>query len=197
MIGLVGGIGSGKSVVAAALARRGGFVIAGDVLGHEALRQPAIRDRVVERWGRALLNEEGEVERGRLGALVFKAAAELRALERLVFPWIERRIGEEIARAEGNPRVPFVILDAAILLEAGWNRVCDKIVFVNTPRTERLKRLKEQRGWSEKEVQAREDVQMPLNEKQQQADAVIDNAGPPDDVARQVEALLKQWGLAT
>ena len=195
VIGLVGGIGSGKSVVAAALARHGGFVIAGDVLGHEALRQPDIRDRVGQRWGREVLHEHGEIDRRRLGAIVFSNAGELQALESLLFPWIERRIGEEIATAEENTHVPFIVLDAAILLEAGWNRVCDRIVFVNTPREERLKRLKDQRGWSEKEVQARENVQMSLNEKQQRADAVLDNAGPPDDVERQVEALLRSWGL--
>jgi dephospho-CoA kinase len=195
VIGLVGGIGSGKSVVAAALARRGGFVIAGDVLGHEALRQPAIRDQVVKRWGRDVLNEQGEIDRRRLGAIVFRDPAELRTLESFVFPWIERRIGEEIARSEGNHHVPFIVLDAAILLEAGWNGVCDRIVFVNTPREQRLKRLKDQRGWSEKEVQAREHAQMSLSEKQNRADAVIDNTGPPENVERQVEALLRTWSL--
>jgi dephospho-CoA kinase len=184
-------------VVAAALARRGGFVIAADVLGHEALRQPDIRARVVERWGRGLLDEQGEIDRRRLGAIVFADPSELRALEKLVFPWIERRIGEEIAAGEANIHVPLIVLDAAILLEAGWNRMCDRIVFVNTPREQRLKRLKEQRGWSEKEVQARENVQMSLNDKKQRADAVIENAGPPDDVDRQVAALLRQWGLPT
>src|SRR5207253_9155202 len=99
VLGLIGGIGSGKSRVADALARRGGRVIAGDLLGHEALRQPQVRDQVVGRWGRGVLNDQGEIDRRKVGAIVFADNAELRALEALTFPYIERRIAEEIARA--------------------------------------------------------------------------------------------------
>jgi dephospho-CoA kinase len=196
VICLVGGIGSGKSLVAAVLARHGGFVIAGDLLGHEALRQPEVRRRVLERWGHALLDEHNEIDRRRLGKIVFASAAELRVLETLVFPWIERRIGEEIATAQASAGYPFIVLDAAVLLEAGWNKACDRLVFVDAPRSLRWKRLKEKRGWSEKEVEARESAQMPLTEKRSHADTVINNAGPPEEVDRQMVALLQKWGLA-
>src|SRR4051794_41100098 len=96
VIGLIGGIGSGKSRVAAEFARRGAKVISGDELGHEALRQPEILDRIVRRWGRDLLNEKGEVDRRRLGAIVFADVKELRLLEALVHPWIGKRLREEV-----------------------------------------------------------------------------------------------------
>src|SRR6266496_904490 len=94
VIGLIGGIGSGKSRVAAEFARRGARVIAGDQLGHEALRQPDVKARIVERWGPGVLDTSGEVERRKVAAIVFADPAELRALEAIVFPWIERRIAE-------------------------------------------------------------------------------------------------------
>src|SRR5262249_20169155 len=152
-IGLIGGIGSGKSRVAAELVRHGAKVIAGDQLGHEALRQPAIREQIVRRWGEKILTPEGEIDRKKVGAIVFADTEELRALEALSFPWIERRMDEEIAAAQADPKVALVVLDAAILLEAGWDHRCDGIVFVDAPREVRLERLLEQRRWTEKEVE--------------------------------------------
>ncbi|HZT79526.1 MAG TPA: dephospho-CoA kinase [Gemmataceae bacterium] len=195
VIGLVGGIGSGKSRVAAAFAARGGKVISGDAAGHEALRQPEIRERVVRRWGQQVLDEKGEIDRRAVARVVFADPAELRALEEIVHPWIGRRLREEIAAAQSDPAVPFVVLDAAVMLEAGWNNVCDKLVYVDAPRAERLRRLAAQRGWTEKEVAARESNQLPRSEKITRADCVVDNSGPPEAAARQVDDLLRRWGL--
>jgi dephospho-CoA kinase len=194
VIGLVGGIGSGKSRVAEALAARGGRLIAADPLGHEALRQPAIRASVAERWP-SVIDPDGEVNRRRLGRIVFADVAELRALEALVFPWIEERVREEMKKAAADPAVAFTVLDAAVMLEAGWNNICDRIVYVHTPRPLRLARLREQRGWTADEVAARERAQLSLSEKAARADAAINNAGPPEDLARQVDALLRRWRL--
>jgi dephospho-CoA kinase len=193
--GLIGGIGSGKSRVADLFAARGARVVSGDALGHEALRQPAIRSEVVGRWGPAVLDERGEIDRRKLGRLVFAGAAERRALEALVFPWIERRLQEEIATAQADPKVVLVLMDAAIMLEAGWDRWCDWLVFVDAPREQRLRRLAEQRGWSEKEVESRERAQMPLAEKQNRAGFTVDNSSSLEDTARQVDELLRRWGI--
>jgi dephospho-CoA kinase len=195
VIGLIGGMGSGKSRVAAELQRHGGCIVSGDRLGHEALRQPAIRSQVVGRWGTEILGENGEVDRRQLGQRVFADPKELRTLEALVFPWIERRLQEEIAKAKAAPEVRLVVVDAAILLEAGWNGWCDRIVYIHAPRAERLRRLEEQRGWGAKEVEAREQVQMSLTDKVSRADAVVDNSGSPDHLAQQVTDLLGRWGI--
>src|SRR5438309_989747 len=95
VIGLVGGMGSGKSLVAAELARRGGHVISGDQLGHEALQQPLIRAQIKQHWGTEVFDEGENIDRRKLGARVFSDARERKALEALVFPFIERRITEE------------------------------------------------------------------------------------------------------
>ncbi|HXG11235.1 MAG TPA: dephospho-CoA kinase [Gemmataceae bacterium] len=194
VVGLIGGIGSGKSRVAAEFARHGGRVVSGDQAGHEALRQPAIRDQVVRRWGPQVLDEQGEVDRRKLGAIVFADAKERRALEAMVFPWIERRLQEQVAEAVADPAVTLVVLDAAIMLEAGWNKLCDRLVYVHAPREVRLQRLAQQRGWTEKEVAARENAQLSLTEKRSRADYVVDNSGSPEDLARQVDDLLRRWG---
>jgi dephospho-CoA kinase len=193
VIGLIGGIGSGKSEVAAAFQRYGACVIAADRLGHDALRQPAIREQVIGRWGREILDAVGEVDRQRLGQIVFADAAERRALESLVFPWIEQGCREAMAACANE--VPLIVLDAAIMVEAGWDKLCDRIVFVDAPRAVRLERVARQRGWSAKEVEARERAQMSLNDKAARAGIVIDNSGTPDHMARQVDDLLDQWGV--
>ena len=195
VIGLVGGMGSGKSRVAAEFARHGARVISGDELGHEGLRQPDIRDQVVGRWGRAILDDAGAIDRGKLGRVVFGDPAQRRELERLLFPWIGRRLREEVEAAAKDPAVPLVVLDAAIMLEAGWSGVCDRLVYIDAPRDVRLRRLAEQRGWTAKEVTARESAQMSLTEKASRADDAVDNSGSAGQLARRVEELLREWGL--
>ena len=195
ILGLIGGMGSGKSFIAAELARHGGRIISGDQAGHEALRQPDIKAKLVERWGAKILDENGDIHRRAVAGLVFNNDEERKALEALVFPFIEQRFREESAKARQDPKVRFVVLDAAIMLEAGWNNVCDRLVYVDSPRELRLRRLAEQRGWTKAEVEAREKAQMPLEEKRRRADAVIDNSGTPEEVAAQVEHLLRQWQL--
>jgi dephospho-CoA kinase len=195
VIGLIGGIGSGKSQVATAFARNGARVIAGDQLGQAALRDPDIRARVASRWGGAVLDEHGDIDRRRLGAIVFADSAERKALEAIVHPWIRRHILADIDKARRDPGVPLIVLDAAIMLEAGWNEVCDRLVYIEAPRAVRLERVARQRGWSEKEVDARERAQLPLTEKVVRADHVLDNSASLEYLNRQVIDLLHLWGL--
>jgi dephospho-CoA kinase len=195
VIGLLGGIGSGKSQASAAFARRGAVVVNADGLAHEALRQPDVREQIVARWGKELLDESGQVQRRKLGAIVFADPEERKALELLVHPWIKALIKEEVEKAQEDPRVPFVVLDAAIMLEAGWSGVCDRLVFVDAPRELRLRRVAEQRGWSAPEVEARESAQLTLTEKRLRADHVLDNSASLAHLQQQVDELLPLWGL--
>jgi dephospho-CoA kinase len=196
VVGLIGGIGSGKSQVAAAFARHGARVIAGDQLGQAALRDPDIRARVAARWGDGVLDEHGEINRRRLAAIVFADTAELKALEAITHPWIRRRIQAEIEEARKDAHVPLIVLDAAIMLEAGWNDVCDRLIYLDAPLAVRLERVARQRGWTEKEVAIRELAQLPLTEKVLRADHVLDNSASLEHLDRQVHDLLHLWGLA-
>lgn len=187
ILGLIGGIGSGKSLVAREFAKHGGYLISGDALGHEALRRDDIKRLIVSRWGAAVLNEAGEIQRAKVAAIVFADHKELRALEAMVFPVIGMRIREEIAKAG---QAPFVIVDAAVMVEAGWDKNCDHIVFVDAPEDVRLRRMLKDRGWTEAEVRAREKAQLPVEEKRRRADFIVDNSGTMDDVAPQVTRIL-------
>jgi len=193
VIGVVGGIGSGKSTAAAALARRGGRVVAGDPAGHAALRQPAIRERIAARWPDAV-GADGEIDRRILGRTVFADPAQLRELEALVFPWIKQRLREDIVVAKADPDVKFVVLDAAVMLEAGWDGACDRLVFVDAPREVRAARVAS-RGWTADDLDRRERSQMSLDEKRGRADAVLENASGPNELQAGADVLLARWGL--
>jgi dephospho-CoA kinase len=194
VVGLVGGIGSGKSLVAKLLAERGGRIVSGDEAGHEALRQPEIRLRVVERFGPGILDPSGEIARRKLAGIVFSNEQARKDLEAIVFPWIERELENQIERARAEPDVRFVIVDAAVMLEAGWDHGCNRLIYINVPREVRLRRLAE-RGWELSQIEAREKAQWPLEEKASRADAIIDNGGDRAETSRQVEALVGKWKL--
>lgn len=194
IVGVVGGIGSGKSLAAALIAGQAGRVINADALGHEALEQPQERQQVIGRWGEAVLGPDGKIDRRKLGKIVFADLTELRALEKIVFPWIGRQIQEEIERANRDPAARLIVIDAAIMLEAGWGP-CDRIVFIDVPREQRLARLNAQRGWTEAELAAREKAQWSIEEKRRRAHDVIVNTGDREELARQIEMWRAQCGL--
>jgi dephospho-CoA kinase len=194
VVGIVGGIGSGKSTVAAEFAAHGGHLIAADRLGHEALREPGIKQEIVACWGDRVLDDAQQIDRKRLAAIVFADPNERRALEAMTHPYIKQRICEEIARARQQAEVRLIVLDAAVMLEAGWHDVCDHLVFVDAPHLVRLQRVKE-RGWSTVEVADRENAQMSLPEKRGHADAIVDNSGMPEGAAAQVREILAGWGV--
>jgi dephospho-CoA kinase len=197
VLGLIGGIGSGKSLVAELLAKHGAKIISGDRIGHQALRDPKIKARIIARFGEKILDAHGDIDRRSLGKIVFGDACERKALENIVHPWIEERAREEIERAQSDAAAAFTVLDAAIMLEAGWAGPCDYLIFVDADRVLRLERVAKQRGWTASDVEMRERAQMPLEEKKKQSDFTIDNSGPPQHVEEQLEHLLRRLGLSS
>lgn len=196
VIGVVGGIGAGKSTVARLLAERGGRLIAADPIAHEALRDPQVREQVVARFGRDVIDADGEVNRRKLGEIVFADADARRELEAWVHPWVRQK-AEQIRRdAEHDPDVGFIVLDAALLLEAGWHDGCDHLIFVEVPRETQWQRLLA-RGWTAEQIAAREQAQWPLAEKRRRADAIVHNGGTLEETARQLDNLLTAWNLAS
>ena len=197
VIGLVGGIGAGKSTAAAAFAARGGAVVDADALGHEALEQPEIRRRVLDRWGYRgnLVKPDGRLDRRAIARIVFANPAERAALEAMVFPYIGRRAMEEVAKAQADPAAKFVVVDAAVMLEAGWDGVCDRLVYVDAPPEARLARLAARGGWSASDLAAREAAQWPAAEKRKRAAAVIVNDAGLEKMQEQVDRLLEMWSV--
>lgn len=190
ILGLVGGVASGKSSVALDFQKLGGCVLDGDRLGHEALNLPEVRDALVERWGDRILSDDGELNRSAIAEIVFAESTEaqdaLTFLESVTHPQIERRLKERLEQLRQMDRFPLVVLDAAIMFKAGWDSMCDQIVFVDAPRELRLKRAM-LRGLTEEQFNAREAAQLSVDEKKKRANIVIDNSGPPQNTFSQVE----------
>ncbi|MCO6459060.1 MAG: dephospho-CoA kinase [Pirellulaceae bacterium] len=199
VIGIVGGVASGKSLVSAEFRRLGARVLDADRAGHEVLEEEPVRQALRDRWGAAVFDRQGKVDREAIARIVFApppdGPPERRFLEGLTHPRIRGRLQDEavVARESG---LPAVVLDAALLLEAGWDRLCDVIVFVAAPRTARLERSL-RRGWTEQQFAAREAAQMSLEEKQSRASQTIDNSGSAAETVEQVRRLWHSWVAQT
>lgn len=194
VVGVTGGIGSGKSTVARMLAETSGTVVDADRIAHEALRQPALRDRVVFLFGPGVVRADGEIDRKALGSIVFGAAAKRVALEAIVLPWIRERILQELKEARERTDCRVVVLDAPLLIEGGWTDHVDVMIHVNASFSERLARVRD-RGWDESELNRRESVQLPLTNKQAMADHEVNNSGGFESLRSQVQAIVKELGL--
>jgi dephospho-CoA kinase len=196
IIGLIGGIGAGKSAAAAALAQRGGFVVDCDKLGHLALDVPTVKADLREKWGNTIFHADGTVNRKALGAVVFGNEAQRKALEAIVFPVIGELTHEQISIAEQKPEFAFIVLDAATLLEAQWGSMCSKILYIDASRELRLQRVHARNGWNDAELTRREAAQLPADVKKSHAHAVIVNDGTTAQLQSHVDQLLNDWGFS-
>jgi dephospho-CoA kinase len=179
-IGLVGGVASGKSRVGQMLVELGAGLLDADRAGHAVLaNDPDVRAALRGRWGDDVFAADGSVDRAAVARRVFgsgeSAAKNRQFLEGLLHPLIRCRLEAERREmvAAGQPAV---VLDAPLLLEAGWGSICDIVLLVDATRETRVARAR-QRGWSETEFDEREAAQWPIPKKRSAADFVIDNDG--------------------
>jgi dephospho-CoA kinase len=193
LVGLTGGIGSGKSTVAQMLAARGAIVLDADAFAREAVRAGSDGLRaVVVRFGSGVLTDDGELDRPKLAGIVFADAAARADLETIVHPEVRRLIADGIQRNLDTDNV--VVLVNPLLIEMGAHRDCDVVVVVSVPPETQVARSTS-RGMDENDVRARMAAQLPLDERAQHADVILDNEGSIADLEPQVDRL---WGqLAT
>jgi len=187
-VGLTGGIGSGKSTVARALARRGAVVIDADAIAREVVEpgQPGLA-AVVERFGAGVLDGDGRLDRPKLAALVFEDASARADLNAIVHP----RVAAETARRIGAaPSDAVVVIDVPLLVEAARSGY-DLVVIVEAPETVRLERLVG-RGMNPDDARKRMAAQATDAERRRVADVILDNSGSEDDLERQIDALWAQ-----
>ncbi|MEX0641785.1 MAG: dephospho-CoA kinase, partial [Pirellulales bacterium] len=161
-------------------------VLDADAAGHEVLKLDEVKRAVRDRWGDAVFAPDGEINRAAVAAIVFaqtpEAAGELAFLEQLTHPRISERLRDQIAEIgrrgpSENRQARVAVLDAPVMLKAGWDTLCDLIVYVDAPRDVRRSRARG-RGWSDAEFSAREAAQESLEAKRKRADEIIDNSGP-------------------
>ena len=193
VVGLLGGIGSGKSLVARMLQDLGCAVIDADALGHELLNRPAIVDALVERFGGGIIAADGAVIRSALAELAFADAESLSALNAIMHrplrEWIVERI-EQVRRDRGGEGV--IVLDAALLLETDWHKLCDTLVYVDCDQENRRRRVTAARGWSAGELARREKLQKSLDKKRESSDHVIGNNSSVSHLRQQVRLFYLQ-----
>lgn len=195
IVGFVGGVGSGKSTLARRLARRWRVaVLDADAVGHEVLAIGEVQSALRAAFGPDLFDERGQVVRSRLAQRVFGEHPDQQAarqqLEAIVHPVIRRRLDDELRRLRDSAEYDLIILDAAVMLEAGWNNLCDAVVYLDVPVEVRQQRVRESRGWSVTELARREASQWPLDRKRAAADAVLANDGDLAVVEQQLSEFL-------
>ena len=199
VIGLVGGVASGKSLVATQFQQLGACVLDADLVGHEVLREQKVKQRVRQHWGAAVFDAHGEINRAALAAIVFglppAGPEQLAILEQITHPEIHDRLRARIAEQRAGADVPALVLDAAVMFKTGWYKMCDQIVFVDTPRDVRIRRAA-QRGWDRSMFESREAAQTSIQTKKQRATAMVDNSQDGEQTYQQVQRLWKQWTAA-
>ena len=185
IIGLTGNIATGKSTVGRMLADLGARYIDADEIAHQVIASGGgAFQEVVAAFGAGILDVNGEIDRRRLGAIVFSDATRLRQLEEIVHPAVSACIAENLETA-GEA---VVVLDAIKLLESGLSGICDAVWVVICPKEQQLNRLVRSRCLSAEEALLRINAQQPPEEKARRADVVIDNGGSLAGTRRQVKA---------
>ena len=188
LVGLTGGIGSGKSTVARLLEKRGAVVFDADLLAREAV-EPSTPGHaaVIERFGADVLAPGGELDREALASVVFADPSARRDLEEIVHPEVRRLFAEGSEAYRDTDRV--VVFSAPLLVETGMHTAFEILVVVSATVATQIERLMRQRGMSESSIRARIEAQAPLEDKAAVADFLVDNEGTLDELESQVDRL--------
>jgi dephospho-CoA kinase len=188
-VGLTGGIASGKSTVSAMLRARGCNVLEMDPIGHELLNPgEAAYGEVLREFGREILDPNGAVDRGKLGAIVFADEPKRERLNAILHPLILDKVRKWFA-ARKRDHVDFAVVEAALIYEAGYDKELDRMVVCWSRPEQQIRRL-ERRGLTREQAQARVEAQMPMDEKRKRADEVIDCSKSLEETSEQTEALI-------
>ena len=195
VVGLTGGVASGKSFVASCFEELGAHRIDADQVAHEVLGCSNVIDQIVDRWGDGILADDGQINRKRLGKIVFAGPdeKELDHLESIVHPVIRIRIREQMAQLRESAQVETLVLDIPLLFEGEYDQHCDHVIFVDADTNIRKQRAK-LRGWADDELDRRESRQLPVEAKKLRSDVVIDNSGSKESTARQLADFYQSLG---
>ncbi len=187
VIGITGGIASGKSTIAEILRLMGANVIDADKICHQLINTKDIAQEITKKWGSRIRNEYGKIERHTLAKIVFSDKKEISALNKIIHPAVRKDIRSKIAKLKKDGTTKAIVLDAALLLESNLVDICDIIIFVDTKRDSCKKRAMISRMWSSDEIDKRENHQGLLSKKRDIANMIIDNNKSKTDTTNQVK----------
>jgi len=194
VIGLTGGIASGKSVVSRMLAERGALVIDADKVGHEAYAPGSDCYRaVIDAFGADIVAADGQIDRKALGAKVFGDPEQRRRLEGIVWPWMRATMDERLRRLR-QEGVPVVVLEAAVLIEADWTPIVDQVWVVIVPPELAKERIMLRNGLSAEQADQRIGAQLTNEERARHGQVIIENAGTLAELEERVTA---EWDRLT
>jgi len=186
IIGILGGIGSGKSTVAAEFAKLGCEVIDADKIAHELLDEQPVRKKVVSLFGSGILGSAGKIDRSKLADIVFADADKLSALNNIIHPLVLTRADQLIERYNRQGPVKAIVLDMPLLVEVGWHKRCDRLIFVDCKPRLRADRAKKMGIFNKNQFKIRENFQISVDSKVDLTDNTIDNNFGFSRLTRQV-----------
>lgn len=185
IIGIIGGIGSGKSTVAAELGKLGCKVINADKIAHELLEKKTVKKKILEYFGQEILNPEGKINRRKLAEIVFADTRKLASLNRVIHPLVFEKTEKLIEKYNSQKKVKAIVLDMPLLVEAGYEKRCDTLIFIDCEQKIRAKRA-EKMGFNKNQLKIRENFQISLDKKAKLTDNIIENNSGFSALVRQV-----------
>lgn len=196
-MGLTGGIATGKSSVSAFLASKGALIIDADVIAREVmLPGHPVLAATVQRFGQAILHEDGTLDRKKLGSIVFGNPEERKALEAITHPAIRQEMRERAVAYRAEYPDKLVVSDIPLLYESGLENGFDEVMVVYVPRSVQKERLMVRDGLTSEQADARLGAQMDIELKKRRADIVIDNSGSWPETEKQLAAFWHRKGLS-
>ena len=193
VIGITGGIGSGKSLVADIMTRKhNAHIINTDRIAYEQMLPGGISYKgVVVYFGNEILKEDGTIDRGKLSEIVFNDREKLFKLNSLTHPNVLIEVKKEIEQKKAEKKVPYCIIETALMIESGYDSVCDEVWYVHSPADVRRQRLKQNRGYTDEKIDAIFASQSKEEDFFRKYNKVIYNDGDKDALDMQIEKLLK------
>ncbi len=186
MIGILGGMYSGKSTVAAELAKLGCAVIDADSVSHQLLEEKDVLKKIVRVFGKEILDDKGKISRSALANRVFGDPAKLAILTGILHPLVMARVEELITKCGPQPAVRAIVLDIPLLVEVGWEKRCDNIIFVDCAPPIRLERAQKTGVFEADQLKIRENLQISLDKKKRIADNIVDNNSDLSGLSKQI-----------
>jgi dephospho-CoA kinase len=185
VIGILGGIASGKSTVAKAFARLGCKIINADAIAHELLDEETVREKIVALFGREILDSEGKIDHKTLAGIVFADRDKLSSLNEILHPLVLERVEAMIEECGRQNHIKAIVLDMPLLVEVGWAERCDRLIYVDCSLKTRSERA-QKAGLDKNQLKIRENFQISLDNKQNLADNTVENNSDFLTLVRQV-----------